>query len=124
MTTMSQQDRLTDDENATMRILWDRGGASVSELAVATRQPADTTLAVLHGLRRKGAVERQQDGRSIVYRPRLNSETARTHALGRLLCGDTPASNSGLGVVVLRESDVDPQDWADLQKEIAQRRKA
>ncbi|RKQ96434.1 putative transcriptional regulator [Maricaulis maris] len=122
---MSQsQQRLTDDENATMRILWDRGGASVSELAIATRQPAATTLNLLHGLRRKGAVERQQAGRDTVYRPRLNRETARTHALGRLLCGDSTAADNGLGVVVLRESDVDPKDWADLQAEIAQRRKA
>ncbi len=121
---MSQSDRLTDDENATMRILWDRGGASVSELAIATRQPADATLAVLHGLRRKGAVERQQAGRDIVYRPRLNRDTARTHALGRLLCGEETGAENGLGVVVLRESDVDPKDWADLQAEIAQRRKA
>jgi len=121
---MSQSERLTDDENATMRILWDRGGASVSELAMATRQPADTTLAVLHGLRRKGAVERQQAGRNIVYRPCLNRETARTHALGRLLCGEEAGGENGLGVVVLRESDVDAKDWADLQAEIAQRRKA
>lgn len=121
---MSQSNRLTDDENATMRILWDRGGASVSELAMATRQPAEATLAVLHGLRRKGAVERQQAGRDIVYRPRLNAETARTHTLGRLLCGDAPRGDNPLGVVVLRESDIDPQDWADLQEEIAQRNKA
>ena len=121
---MRQSDRLTDDENATMRILWDRGGASVSELALATRQPAATTLNVLQGLRRKGAVDRQQAGRDIIYRPRLNRETARTHALGRLLCGDSVTAENGLGVVVLRESDIDPKDWADLQAEIAQRRKA
>jgi len=120
---MVQSERLTDDESATMRVLWDRGGASVNELAMATRQPAATTLTVLHGLRRKGAVERQQAGRDIVYRPCLNRETARTHALGRLLCGDTSDPENGLGVVVLRESDVDPKDWADLQAEIAQRRK-
>ena len=77
---MSQSERLTDDENATMRILWDRGGPSVSEPAMATRQPADTTPAVLPALRRQRAVERQQAGLNIVYPPCLHRETPRTPA--------------------------------------------
>lgn len=106
-----------------MRILWDRGGASVGELAMATQRPAGELLNLLRGLRNKGAVSRHQTGRDVIYRPRLNRETARTHALGRLLSGDQPAGSNGLGVVVLRESDIDPKDWADLQAEIAERRK-
>jgi len=111
---------LTDKEHETMRVLWDRGGASVNELSVATRMGASQTLNTLRGLVRKGAVDRRQSGREIVYRPVLNSETARTHTLGRLLSGEM--STDGLGVVVLRESDVDPKDWADLQQEIAAKR--
>lgn len=118
---MSAHEQLTEDEDRTMRILWDRGGASVGELAVATRRAPGETLAMLRRLRRKGAVDRYQSGRDIVYRPRLNRETARTHALGRLLADETATAESGLGVVVLRESDVDPEDWADLQAEIAAR---
>lgn len=121
MTQMSNEPALTEDENTAMRILWDRGGASVGELSMATRRPAGETLAMLRRLRRKGAVDRHRTGRDIVYRPRLNRETARTHALGRLLTADTPANDTGLGVVVLRECDVDPQDWADLQAEIAEK---
>lgn len=114
------QPALNATEDKTMRILWDRGSASVGELAVATRMGASQTLNTLRGLVRKGAVDRRQDGRSIVYRPVLNRDTARTHTLGRLLSGDNDPS--GLGIVVLRESDVDPQDWADLQAEIAEKR--
>lgn len=125
MTDMNANQALTDDENQAMRILWDRGGASVGELSVATRRPAGETLAMLRRLRRKGAVDRHRTGRDIVYRPRLNRETARTHTLGRLLTADRPANDTGpgLGVVVLRECDVDPKDWADLQAEIAERRR-
>ncbi len=121
MADMSAHQSLTEDENHTMRILWDRGGASVGELAMATQRPAGELLNLLRRLRNKGAVSRHQTGRDIIYRPRLNRETARTHTLGRLLSGDT--AMAGAGVVVLRESDVDPQDWADLQAEIAERRK-
>ncbi len=116
---MSKLQTLSDDEAHAMRLLWDRGSASVGELARASRQPAGETLSILQRLRRKGAVERQQHGRSVVYRPCLNRQTAPTHTLGRLLA-ETPASGrNALGVVVLRQSDIDPQDWADLQAEIA-----
>ena len=121
MADMSAHHSLTEDENNAMRILWDRGGASVGELVMATQRPAGELLNLLRRLRNKGAVSRHQNGRDVVYRPRLNRETARTHTLGRLLAGDSPTG--GAGVVVLRESDVDPQDWADLQAEIAERRK-
>lgn len=112
---------LNSNEDKAMRILWDRGGASVSELAVATRMGAAQTLNTLRGLVRKGAAERRQSGRDVLYRPLLNQETARTHTLGRLLSGD--ADTGGLGIVVLRECDVDPQDWADLQAEIAEKKR-
>jgi predicted transcriptional regulator len=118
---MSKPQTLSEDEAHAMRLLWDRGSASVSELAQASRQAASETLSILQRLRRKGAVERHQRGRSILYRPCLNRDTAPTHTLGRLLVDEPGSGRAGLGVVVLRESDVDPQDWADLQAEIAAR---
>ena len=118
---MAQADRLTADETRTLRLLWDRGGASVGELSMALAQRPGDTLAQLRRLRSKGAVDRHQSGRDVVYRPRLNRETARSHALGRLLLEATAGNDNALGVVVLRESDVDPQDWADLQAEMAAR---
>ena len=121
---MANDHALTADENTAMRILWDRGGVSVGELSIATRKSADDTLNMLRRLRRKGAVDRHRAGRDFVYRPCLTRETARTHALGRLLTDNTGTSPTGLGVVVLRECDIDPKDWADLQAEIAERRAA
>lgn len=111
---------LNANEDMAMRVLWDRGSASINELALATRLGPSKTLTTVRGLVRKGAAERRQAGRDVIYRPVLNRETARTHTLGRLLSGE--ADTHGLGVVVLRESDVDPQDWADLQAEIADKR--
>tara|TARA_R110000868_G_scaffold63499_2_gene191583 strand:- start:14407 stop:14784 length:378 start_codon:yes stop_codon:yes gene_type:complete len=116
---MSTRKNLSEDEAHAMRLLWDRGSASVSELAQASRQPVLETQNILLRLRRKGAVEGQKRGRQIVYRPRLNRQTAPTHMLGRLLTQSASDGRTGLGVVVLRESDIDPQDWADLQAEIA-----
>ena len=122
---MSRARQLTDDENNAMRILWDRGGASASELAIAMtdtrRMSHGTALNLLRRLSAKGAVARHRSGSLVVYKPRLNRETARTHALGRLLC-ETPANDgSNLGVVVLRDSDFEPADLAALKAERAEK---
>lgn len=118
---MAETRALTEDENRTMRLLWDRGAASVGELSLALGQNPTETLNVLRRLRIKGAVDREHTGRTVNYRPRLTRSTARTHALGRLLVDGAPGNDNRLGVVVLRESDVDPRDWADLQAEMAAR---
>ncbi|WP_300556446.1 BlaI/MecI/CopY family transcriptional regulator [Maricaulis sp.] len=113
---------LNEIENQTLSALWDRGSASLDELALATRSPAGKTLQTLRRLVNKGAVARRRQGQDIVYRPLLNRETARTHKLGRALSG-LAMENSGLtSMVVLSEGDLDPQDWADLQAEIAERK--
>jgi len=122
---MSRAKQLTDDENHAMRVLWDRGGASASELAMAMmdtrRMDHRTALNLLRRLSAKGAVARHRSGSQVIYKPKLNRETARTHALGRLLC-DTPANDgSHLGVVVLRDSDFSPEDLVALRAERAEK---
>jgi BlaI family penicillinase repressor len=122
---MTERQTLSSEEHRVMRILWDRGGASASELAQALS--ADKlidhaeALKILRSLDTKGAVERHQNGRNVVYKPRLNRETARSHALGRLLEALPTGADNGLGVVVLRECDFEPQDWADLEAERAEK---
>jgi len=122
---MSSARQLTDDENHAMRVLWDRGGASASELAIAlsgtVRLSHGSALNMLRRLNAKGAVARHRTGSDIVYKPRLNRETAKTHTLGRLL-HDKPANDgSNLGVVVLRDSDFEPADLAALKAERAEK---
>ena len=51
---MSTRKNLSEDEAHAMRLLWDRGSASVSELAQASRQPVLETQNILLRLRRKG----------------------------------------------------------------------
>lgn len=122
---MSERHQLSNEEHRIMRVLWDRGGASASELAQALSAEklvnhADA-LKILRRLDSKGAVSRHQTGRRVYYRPCLTRETARSHALGRLLESLPVGADQGLGVVVLRECDFDPQDWADLQAERAEK---
>lgn len=122
---MMDQGKLTQIEEHAMRVLWDRGAVSASELVMAlpetTRPDHAGALKLLRNLDAKGAVSRHQSGRSVVYKPRLNPETARSHVLGRLFETLPSEDSNGLNLVVLRESDLDPQDWADLQAERAEK---
>lgn len=121
---MTDANKLTELETQVMRMLWDRGGISASELVMnlpASERPDHASaLDLLRSLVSKGAARRHQSGRNVVYKPRLNKETARSHVLGRLF--ESPANDDdGLNIIVLRESDVSPQDWADLQAERAEK---
>lgn len=115
--------KLTVEEQNVMRVIWDRGGASarevVSALAEQDRLDHAGALKLLRKLDTKGAVERHHNGRDAIYKPKLTRETARTHVLGRLFDSLPAGGELGLNVVVLRESDMDPKDWADLQAERA-----
>ncbi len=124
---MTDAKKLTEIETQVMRMLWDRGGISASELVMnlpASERPDHAgALDLLRSLVSKGAATRHQSGRNVVYKPKLNKETARSHVLGRLF--ESPANDGnadgGLNIIVLRESDVSPQDWADLQAERAEK---
>ena len=123
---MARPDTLDEQETRLMTCLWDKGNATAVELAagMAEAEPLSHArmLALLDGLIMKGAATRHRVGSHVRYRPCITKATARTHALGRILCGP-PANDTGsLGVVVLRETDIDPDDWADLQAEIAAKR--
>lgn len=118
---MASATHLTEEENRAMRVLWDRGAASATELAMAmsgtNRMNHGAALNLLRALRDKGAVARHRTGSHIVYRPQLNRETAQSHTLGRILGNVAAGNGQGLGMVVLRDSDFDPQDLADLRAE-------
>lgn len=125
---MTDANKLTELETHVMRMIWDRGGVSASELVMALpaseRPDHAGALDLLRSLVSKGAATRHQSGRNVIYKPRLNKETARSHVLGRLF--ETPANDGAndddrLNIIVLRESDVSPQDWTDLQAERAEK---
>lgn len=129
---MTDANKLTEVETRVMRMLWDRGGLSASELVMnlpASERPDHAgALELLRSLVAKGAATRHQSGRTVVYKPKLNKETARSHVLGRLFesaandDGNADGNvDGGLNIIVLRESDVSPQDWADLQAERAEK---
>ncbi|HEV3216771.1 MAG TPA: BlaI/MecI/CopY family transcriptional regulator [Vicinamibacterales bacterium] len=80
---------LTDGELRLMRVLWDKGEASVSEVFNDLKEkpkPAyNTVLTLLRILERKGYVTHRKDGRAFVFLPTVDRSNARKSALKSLV---------------------------------------
>lgn len=122
---MGQRDQLGELQLAVLRVLWERGECTVTEVHEALREDrglAPTTIATtLTGLERRGLVEHRTEGRRYLYRA-LVEEGATTRGLvdelvERVFQGDSSALLRHL----LSDSDVDPKVLADLERRIERR---
>ena len=81
---MSEPHQLTDLQIAILRVLWERGQATVAEICEAVRPErglALTTVAtLLSRLEKRGVVEHETRARQFVYRP-LVSEAEVRHSM-------------------------------------------
>ncbi|MCL4846166.1 MAG: BlaI/MecI/CopY family transcriptional regulator [Acidobacteria bacterium] len=79
----------TDGELRIMRVLWERGRATVAEVVdaiVLPRKPAyNTVLTMLGILEEKGYVRHEKAGRAFAYVPLVDRAEARQTALSSLL---------------------------------------
>lgn len=80
---------LTDAELKLMDVLWEKGSATVSDVADALpNNPAlaySTVLTTLRILENKGFVRHTKDGRAFVYHPLVGREQARESAVKHLV---------------------------------------
>jgi predicted transcriptional regulator len=120
---MPRSFRLGDLQLAILRVLWERGEATVAEVHEALareRGLAPTTIAtMLQKLEKKGVVDHRSEGRRFVYRP-LVSEDQVTRSMvaeltSQLFRGDVTALVSHL----LSHHDVEPEELARLRRLIA-----
>jgi BlaI family transcriptional regulator, penicillinase repressor len=102
-----------------LRVLWQRGRASVAEVAdaLAEHRPlAHTTVATLLGrLARRGIVAAERDGRQLLYRPLLSEpDVQRTMVAGivRSLFG---GSSRALLAHLVSEHEVAGDDLQQIQ---------
>jgi predicted transcriptional regulator len=118
------QPSLGDLQAAIMRILWQRGEATASEVHAALepeRALAPTTVAtMLNKMERKGVVAHRAEGRRFVYRPTVTELEVRRSMVAsmaeRLFDGDYSALVSHL----LTEHELDPAELSQLQRRIAE----
>ena len=119
---MSERHELTELQIAILRLLWERGEASVAEIWEALyeeRGLAQTTIATLVArLQRRGIVARRARERQFVYRSTITESDVQHSMVGelteRLFAGDVTALVSHL----ITASDMSPGDLARVKRMI------
>jgi predicted transcriptional regulator len=120
---MSETHQLTDLQMAVMRVLWERGEATVAEIWEALRPErglAQTTVAtLLSRLERRGAVKHTSRARQYVYTAAITEPDVRAVMVrdltDRLFDGDVAALMSHL----LEARAVSPGDLARVKELLA-----
>lgn len=122
---MEESHHLGDLQLAIMRVLWNRGQATVAEVHEALepeRGLALTTIAtMLTKMEKKGVVDHHAEGRRFIYRPTVSESQVRRSMVAdltsQLFRGDVTALVNHL----LSEHEIDDRELAQLRELIAAR---
>ena len=113
---------LTDAEHRIMEVLWNKGSATVAEVAEALAGKDGTAyttiLTMMRILRAKGYLSCRKDGRAHLYTPKVDRETAARKAVRQLLTKFFFGSPSELVLTFLREEELSEQELDELKKKI------
>jgi BlaI family penicillinase repressor len=120
---MPERHQLTELQLAILRVIWDKGEATVQDIweaLHAERGLAQTTVAtMLSRLERRGVVTRRAESRPYPYRAAVSEEEVQHSMVGelteRLFDGDV----TQLVQHLLTDADVSPGDLAKIRKMIA-----
>ena len=111
---------LTDGELRLMRVLWDRGRATVGETVddlTGPRKPAyNTVLTLLRILEQKGYVRHEKAGRAFVYEPLIDRSQARRSAVRHLLSRFFDDSPAALVLNLLEQDRIDETELRRLRE--------
>lgn len=109
----------TEAELAILRVLWQRGQATVREvLEILDQQQATgytTVLKFLQIMTEKGLVEREPSGRAHVYRPAFSEEDTQRQLVRYLVDRAFGGSTSKLVLQALSASPANPAELAQIR---------
>lgn len=117
---------LTDHELRLMRVLWDRGHATVGDVVDALLPPPlaySTVLTTLRTLEQKGYIAHEEDGRAYVYHPLVARDQAARSAVGHLLDRFFAGSPGALAVSLLDGTRLSDDDVAKISRLLVKQRK-
>jgi predicted transcriptional regulator len=116
----SELPRPTDAELEILRVLWDRGEATVREVhdAISKSRPAGytTVLKLLQIMTDKGLVRRDESERAHVYRARLARQDTERQLVDDLLDRAFGGSASRLVMQALAGRAASPEEIAEIRK--------
>jgi BlaI family penicillinase repressor len=117
-----QSRTLTDGEHRIMEVLWQKGSATVADVAEALAGEDGTAyttiLTMMRILREKGYLRCRKEGRAHVYSPRVDRDTAARKAVRQLLGKFFSGSPGELVLSFLRDEDLSPDELEELKKKI------
>ena len=113
---------MTDGELRLMRVLWDKGQATVGEVvdALKTRpKPAyNTVLTLLRIMEKKGYVSHRKDGRAFTFLPKVNRADVSRSALQTLVDRFFEGSPRLLMLNLLKDEQMSPEALKQLKERI------
>ena len=111
---------LTEAELRLMKVLWDRGPSTTSEVVTALASEvslAESTVRTMLGiLKEKGYVDSTPRGRAFVYHPLVGQAEARRGVLHYLLHRFFDGSREELVLNVLNDEELDPEEIARIRR--------
>jgi BlaI family transcriptional regulator, penicillinase repressor len=114
---------LTDLQLAIMRVLWDRGEATVLEVQERLRPERDlaqTTIAtLLSRLEKRAVIAHRLDGRQFIYRPLVSEQDVRRSMVSELTALLFDGSSAALMSHLLRSREIEPGDLDRVKRMIA-----
>jgi predicted transcriptional regulator len=113
---------LTDGEHRIMEVLWDKGDATVAEVAEALAgkdgSAYTTVLTMMRIMTEKGYLDCSKDGRAHVFRPKVQRDAVARKAVRQLLAKFFGGSPGELVMSFLREEDLSPAELDELKRKI------
>ena len=117
-----KSDVLTEAEQRVMRVLWEKGEASVREVteALETSYPVayNTVLTILRNLTDKDYVVPRQDGRAFIYTPSVSKADARSRALRKMMSTFFEGSPTELAQHLIRNETLNAKELQALKDEL------
>lgn len=117
-----KSDVLTEAEQRVMRVLWDKGEASVREVTDALEKTYpvayNTVLTILRILTDKNYVSPRQDGRAFIYTPSVSRGEAQTRALKKMMSTFFEGSPTELAQHLIRTENLSADELQSLKDEL------
>lgn len=117
-----KSDVLTEAEQRVMRVLWEKGEASVREVTEALEKTYpvayNTVLTILRILTDKNYVIPRQDGRAFIYRPAVSRAEARSRALRKVVSTFFEGSPKELAQHLIRTEKLSAKELKALKNEL------
>jgi BlaI family transcriptional regulator, penicillinase repressor len=122
-----QSRTLTDGEHRIMEVLWEKGSATVAEVAEALAGKDGTAYTTILTMMRimldKGYLRCRKEGRAHVFIPRVDRDTAARKAVRQLLGKFFAGSPGELVLSFLRDEEISLKEIDELKRKIVEQEK-